>query len=77
MVFGYSSNLPKALVTFFKEFADNFVWLSLVMTIGWFVTISYFMFVQAPYTMGLYVLFAIAMSVVYYSKKRKLKKKTL
>jgi len=76
MVFGYSSTLPRALVIFFREFADNFIWLSLVMTIGWFATISYFMFVQAPYTVGLYLLFAIAMAVVYYGNKRRLKKKS-
>jgi cobalamin synthase len=74
MVFGYSSTIPRALTIFFKELADIFMWLSLVVSIGWFVVMSYFVFVQAPYAEGLYVLFAIAMTVVYYSKKRRLGK---
>lgn len=76
MVFGYSSNLPNALVIFFKELADIFIWLSLVVTIGYFATISFFMFILFPYTMLLYLAFAIAMAVVYYGKKRRLKKKS-
>jgi hypothetical protein len=74
MVFGYSSNLPKALVIFFKEFAELFLWMSLVVSIGYFATISYFMFILFPYTVGLYLAFAISMAVVYYGKKRRQKK---
>jgi len=71
MVFGYSSTIPRAFTIFFKELADIFLWLSLLVSIGWFVVVSYFMFVQAPYAPALYLVFAFAMAVVYYGKKRR------
>ena len=74
MVFGYSSTIPRAFVIFFKELADIFLWLSLVVSIGWFVVMSYFVFVQAPYAPALYLVFAISMTVVYWGKKRRERK---
>jgi len=71
MIFAYSTNIPRALVIFFKEFANIFLWLSLVVSIVWFAVISYYLFIQVCGFEVLYALFAVAMAVAYYKKKGK------
>jgi len=73
-VFADITYLPSGFVIFFKELAWIMLWFALAVSIGYFALISITAFVQVPYTMLLYLVFAVAMGSSYYIKKKRQKK---
>jgi len=76
MIFAHS-NLPKGLVAWFSGVAEIFLLLSLFVSVGYFIIVSYVMFTMDPMTVALYFIFGIVMVVLIYFIKPSMKRKKM
>jgi len=69
MIFAFS-DMPRMLVSFFKELAWIFLWLSLIVSIAYFAILSYLIFTMGfPLIIVFYMLFGIAIIVIHQNRK--------